>query len=44
VKGRDARWCSTRRAGDTEEFEVAAGICGGANNGSSWGGNGSVID
>jgi len=24
-----------RRAGETEEFEVAAGICGGANKGSS---------
>jgi hypothetical protein len=35
VKGKDALWCSMRRAGDTDEFEVAAGICGGANNGNS---------
>jgi hypothetical protein len=35
VKGSDALWCSIRRAGETEEFEVAAGICGGAKRGSS---------
>jgi hypothetical protein len=36
VYEKEALWCSRRRAGETEEFEAAAGICGGANRGNSY--------
>ena len=36
VYGKEALWFSRRRAGETEELEAAAGICGGANRGSSY--------